>query len=67
MPKEPFMLMYVAYLQNFLATSLRRNDRGVTSVEYALMIAGVAVAIFATVGLLSGSIETAFNNVRADL
>jgi Flp pilus assembly pilin Flp len=67
MPKEPFMLMYVAYLSNFLASSLRRNDRGVTSVEYALMIAGVAVAIFATVGLLAGSINGAFNAVRADL
>jgi Flp pilus assembly pilin Flp len=61
------MLMLVAYMQNFLAGPLHRDDRGVTSVEYALIIVGVAVAIFATLGLLAGSINGAFNAVRADL
>jgi Flp pilus assembly pilin Flp len=67
MPKEPEMLNLVTYLHNYLAYTLRRNDRGVTSVEYALIIVGVAVAIFATLGLLAGSINGAFNAVRADL
>jgi Flp pilus assembly pilin Flp len=65
--KEPVMLNLVVYLQNYLAYQLRRDDRGVTSVEYALIIVGVAVAIFATLGLLAGSINGAFNAVRADL
>jgi Flp pilus assembly pilin Flp len=61
------MLMYVMFLQNWLAARLRQDDRGVTSVEYALIIAGVSVAIFATVTLLAGSINGAFNAVRNDL
>ncbi len=61
------MLNLVVYLQTYLAARLGRDDRGVTSVEYALIIVGVAVAIFATLGLLAGSINGAFNAVRADL
>jgi Flp pilus assembly pilin Flp len=67
MLKEPEMLNLVVYLQTYLAARLGRDDRGVTSVEYALIIVGVAVAIFATLGLLAGSINGAFNAVRADL
>jgi Flp pilus assembly pilin Flp len=67
MPKEPLMLRFVVFLQNFLAEPLRRDDRGVTSVEYALMVVGVAVAIFAAVGILAGNIGIALGRVAGDL
>ncbi len=61
------MLKFLVCAQNYLTQPMRRDDRGVTSVEYALMVALVAVAIAATVTLLAGGIKTAFNNVIASL
>jgi Flp pilus assembly pilin Flp len=41
------MLTFLAYLQSFLPQVLRRDDRGVTSVEYALLLF-LVVAVVAT-------------------
>jgi Flp pilus assembly pilin Flp len=41
------MLSVLAFLENLLARPARRDDRGVTSVEYALLVAIIAVSLIA--------------------
>jgi len=61
------MLKFCTFLHGFLTQPLRRDDRGVTSVEYGLMVALIAVAISATVALLGCALNTLFTNVTASL
>ena len=42
------MLRVFAFLQNRLAEPVRRDDRGVTAVEYAILITVVGIALIAT-------------------
>ena len=63
------MLKLAACLQGFLSQSLdslagsvRRNDRGATSVEYALMLMLIAMVIFAAVALLGRALSSIFSN-----
>lgn len=42
-----------------------RNDRGVTSVEYGLMVALIAIVIIAAVTLLGKNLSTLFNSVAS--
>jgi len=52
------MLKVFAFLQNFLAEPVRRDDRGVTSVEYALLLTMITAVLIGAVvafgGVLSG-------------
>ena len=43
--------------------ALRRDERGVTAMEYGLIAALIAVAIIAGVTTLGGSLNNMFNNV----
>jgi pilus assembly protein Flp/PilA len=40
-----------------------REERGVTSVEYGLMVALIAIVIIAAVTLLGTNLRTLFNNI----
>lgn len=60
------MLDLVVFVQNYLA-QLRRDDRGVTAVEYGLIAALIAVVIAAAVGLVGTQLNTIFTNVRTAL
>ncbi len=46
---------------------LSNNERGATAVEYALMVALIAVAIIAAVGLLGGGLSTGFTKITTSL
>jgi pilus assembly protein Flp/PilA len=61
------MLMFVAYLQNFLPQRLLRSERGATAVEYGLIVALVAAAIVVTGLALGGHISTIFQNIRGQM
>jgi pilus assembly protein Flp/PilA len=39
------------------------QDQGATAVEYGLLVAGIAVAIVVTVGLVGGQLNTLFSSV----
>lgn len=61
-------------LSNFLAgplrtltQSLRRDDRGVTAVEYGLMVALIAVVIIAAVLFLGHSLSSLFSSVGSTI
>ena len=47
--------------------ALRYRERGATAVEYALMVALIAVVIIAAVTLLGEQIATVFDNITAEL
>ncbi|MGH3022676.1 MAG: Flp family type IVb pilin [Gaiellaceae bacterium] len=47
--------------------SLSRREDGQTMAEYGVVLAVVTLAIVATLGLLSGAINTALNSVIAVL
>jgi pilus assembly protein Flp/PilA len=57
---------YVA-LTNFLATSLQRDDRGASAVEYALLVALIAAVIATAVGLLGTKITGIFTSVTTSI
>jgi pilus assembly protein Flp/PilA len=57
------MLSYYVSITNFLATRLRRDDRGATAVEYGLLVALIAAAIIAIVLTLGKQIAAAFKSV----
>ncbi len=56
------MLKHLVSASNLLA-QLRSDDRGVTSVEYGLMVALIAIVIIAAVTLLGKNLSTLFNTV----
>jgi Flp pilus assembly pilin Flp len=55
------MLSVFAFLENFFTGRVRRDDRGVTSVEYALLIAIVVVGLITAVGIFSGILDKVFS------
>ena len=61
------MLKFCVFLHGFLAQPLRRDDRGVTSVEYALLVALVAIGIVMGVKPLTGALNGTFNNIATTL
>jgi pilus assembly protein Flp/PilA len=61
------MLKLVVFLQNFLAESLRRDDRGATAVEYGLIVTLIAVAIIAIVTTIGQRLVTEFTTVANNL
>jgi pilus assembly protein Flp/PilA len=60
------MLKHVVSLTN-LAARLRAEDRGVTSVEYGLMVALIAIVIIIAVTLLGTNLSSLFNQVANSL
>ncbi len=58
------MLKIFAFLQNFLAGPARRDDRGITATEYALLLAFVAVALIATLKAFTTALNGVFTGVE---
>jgi Flp pilus assembly pilin Flp len=54
----------IAFLQNLLAVPASRDDRGVTSVEYALLLALIVAALIAVVTKFSGVLDTVFSGFK---
>jgi Flp pilus assembly pilin Flp len=55
------MLNVLAFLQNYLADTLRRDDRGVTAVEYALLLTMIAAVLIAAVLTFGGVLSKVFS------
>ncbi len=54
-------------LQNLVARSLCRDERGATAVEYALILIFVALVIIAGLTLIGTRLTTVFRNMAAQL
>ncbi len=59
------MLKVFAFLHNFLAEPVRR-DRGITAVEYALLLVGVGAAVATVAIFFGGKLATAFSSFTSD-
>jgi Flp pilus assembly pilin Flp len=60
------MLTFLAYLQNFLPQRLLRDDRGVTSVEYALLLFLVVAVVATGAALLGTAVSGEFSKIAGD-
>jgi len=61
------MLKVLAFMQNFVAEPVRRDDRGATAVEYGLILVFIAVVIIAGLTLLGNNLLALFNNVAGQI
>ncbi len=57
------MFMYLAQMLQ----TLRKDDKGISAVEYGLLAALIAVVIIASVALIGTNLNTTFNTVGAHL
>jgi len=53
-------------VRNF-ANKVTNKDEGATMVEYALLVALIAIALIAAIGLLSGAIGGAFTKAASEI
>jgi Flp pilus assembly pilin Flp len=60
------MLTFLAYLQSFLPERLSRDDRGVTSVEYALLLFLVVAVVAAGAAALGLAISGEFSKIAGN-
>jgi pilus assembly protein Flp/PilA len=44
-----------------------RNESGATAIEYALITAGICLAIITAINLLGSQLQTTFNTLTSDL
>lgn len=51
----------------FNYNKLRSNESGATAIEYALIAAGIAVAIIVAVGLLGDGLNSTFQSITTAL
>ncbi|MBC9226353.1 Flp family type IVb pilin [Aeromicrobium sp. 636] len=58
------MLHVYAFLNAFVA---EREEKGATATEYALIIAGIAVAIVAAIGVFGGQLSTFWSGLGSKL
>ncbi len=54
-------------MRKFMTKLLRRNEEGVTALEYGLIAALIAVVIIAAVSFLGTSVSKAFNSVASSI
>lgn len=61
------MVKQYVRMTSLAARALRADDRGVTSVEYGIMVALIAIVIIAAVAAVGGALSGLFNNVAGHL
>jgi pilus assembly protein Flp/PilA len=61
------MLTFLVLLPERLGRLLRRDDRGVTAVEYGLIVFFIALIIIAAVTLLGSNLSSIFNRVATQI
>jgi Flp pilus assembly pilin Flp len=58
------MLTFLAYLQSFLPQRPLRDDRGVTSVEYALLLTLIGGVLLTAVIVFGGTLSGVFSGFK---
>ena len=54
------MLSVLAFLQNFLTAPVRRDDRGVTAVEYGLLLTIIGAVLLACLVVFGHTLAAVF-------
>jgi len=60
--KDQIMNALVPFILN-----LKKSEKGATAVEYGIMVAGIAIAIIATVFLIGPALNSLFQSVLSSL
>lgn len=61
------MTAFYTYLVSFIQTRFARDERGASLVEYALLVALIAVVCIAAINFLGSSASTKFSGVGSSL
>lgn len=64
------LIMLAAYANAWLVSvndRTARSERGATATEYALIVAGIAIAVFGAVQAFGGDMATFWNKLAGDL
>lgn len=61
------MLKFCILVDSLVRRGLGRDDRGVTSVEYGLLVTLIAIAIIGTVTVLGGNLSNMFGSVGGQI
>jgi pilus assembly protein Flp/PilA len=61
------MIKFAMFLQNVLARSVRRDDRGASAVEYGLLVFLIALVIIGAVTLLGSTLSSIFHGVAVGI
>ena len=56
------MTKFVAFLQSYIATRERHEDRGATMVEYSLLVAFIALVVMLGATLLGTQLSSLFSS-----
>ena len=59
-------MLHIYTVLNAMLTA-DRNEEGATATEYALIIAGIAVAIVTAIGVFGGQLSDFWNNLGTSL
>lgn len=59
--------LYTFFNALLVAPPARRFEKGATATEYALIIAGIAVAIVAAIGVFGGRLRTFWSSLAGSL
>ena len=61
------MLNVFMFLHSLVAERLRRDDRGVTMVEYGILVAVIALVVIVGATVFGNALSTFFNGLGAKL
>lgn len=61
------MVKLYVRMTSLASRALRADDRGVTSVEYGIMVALIAIVIITAVALVGTNLSALFNKVAGSL
>ena len=61
------MINLITFVQSWLVTRFNRDERGASLVEYALLVALIAVACIVAIGFLGESASEKFDKVGSSI
>jgi pilus assembly protein Flp/PilA len=65
--KEHNVINLISYVQSYFVTRFNRDERGASLVEYALLVALIAVVCIAVIGFLGTSARDKFSEVGSKI
>ena len=61
------MISLFSFVQTWIATRYNRDERGASLVEYALLVALIAVACIVAIGILGDNAASKFSDVGSQI
>ena len=61
---NPFIALQILVLD--VTDRLKREEKGASAVEYALLVGLIAIAVVTAVGVFGGKLKTLFDNINVN-